>query len=219
MSDSVGPHRWQPTRLPGILQARTLKWVAISFSNAWKWKVKVKLLSRVRLFAIPWTAAHQAPPSMEFSRQEYWSGRHCLLRKDLFGTSICIWTSRWFNSFSPPQCFPFGWYYLHPPEVRESTNEQCFFRQQAFLISPTLEASSPSSSCTELDGEGVADLLPGGDGELWGMLPPPTLSPSWALSCDWLMVVSWPCGIIPGCCLRSAGWALGLMAAIWGWEL
>ena len=60
--------------IPGILQARTLEWVAISFSNAWKWKVKVKLLSRVRLFATPWTAAHQAPPSMGFSRQEYWSG-------------------------------------------------------------------------------------------------------------------------------------------------
>ena len=58
----------------GILQARTLEWVAISFSNAWKWKVKVKLLSRVRLLATPWIAAHQAPPSMGFSRQEYWSG-------------------------------------------------------------------------------------------------------------------------------------------------
>ena len=60
--------------VPGSLQARTLEWVAISFSNAWKWKVKVKLLSRVWLFATPWTAAHQAPPSMGFSRQEYWSG-------------------------------------------------------------------------------------------------------------------------------------------------
>ena len=60
--------------VPGILQARTLEWVAISFSNAWKWKVKVKLLSRVRLFETSWTAAHQAPPSMGFSRQEYWSG-------------------------------------------------------------------------------------------------------------------------------------------------
>ena len=60
--------------IPGILLARTLKWVAISFSNAWKWKVKVKSLSRVRLFATPWTAAYQAPPSMRFSRQEYWSG-------------------------------------------------------------------------------------------------------------------------------------------------
>ena len=60
--------------VPGILQARTLEWVAISFSNAWKWKVKVKLLSCVRLLAAPWTVAHQAPPSMGFSRQEYWSG-------------------------------------------------------------------------------------------------------------------------------------------------
>ena len=60
--------------IPGILQARTLEWVAISFSNAWKWKLKVKSLSRVRLLATPWTAAYQAPPSMGFSRQEYWSG-------------------------------------------------------------------------------------------------------------------------------------------------
>ena len=58
--------------IPGILQARTLEWVAISFSNAWKWKVKVKSLNCVRLFMTPWTAAHQAPPSMGFSRQEYW---------------------------------------------------------------------------------------------------------------------------------------------------
>ena len=60
--------------VPGILQVRTLEWVAISFSNAWKWKVKVKSLSRVRLLATPWTAAHQAPLSMGFSRQECWSG-------------------------------------------------------------------------------------------------------------------------------------------------
>ena len=53
--------------IPGILQARTLEWAAISFSNAWKWKVKVKSLSRVRLLATPWTAAYQAPPSMGFS--------------------------------------------------------------------------------------------------------------------------------------------------------
>ena len=60
--------------VPGILQARALEWVAISFSNACKWKVKVKLLSPVWLLATPWTAAYQAPPSMGFSRQEYWSG-------------------------------------------------------------------------------------------------------------------------------------------------
>ena len=60
--------------VPGILQARTLEWVAISFSNVWKWNVKVKSLSRVRLLATSWTAAYQAPLSMGFSRQEYWSG-------------------------------------------------------------------------------------------------------------------------------------------------
>ena len=60
--------------VPGILQARTLECVAVSFSNAWKWKVKVKSLSHVQLLATPWTAAHQAPPSMGFSRQEYWNG-------------------------------------------------------------------------------------------------------------------------------------------------
>ena len=60
--------------VPGILQARTLEWVAISFSTACKWKVKVKSLSCVRLFATPWTAAYQAPPPVGFSRQEYCSG-------------------------------------------------------------------------------------------------------------------------------------------------
>ena len=58
--------------IPGILQARILEWVAISFSSAWKWKVKVKSLSRVRLLATPRTAAYQAPASIGFSRQEYW---------------------------------------------------------------------------------------------------------------------------------------------------
>ena len=60
--------------IPGILQAKTLEWVAISSSNAWKWKVKVKSLSHVWLLVTPWTAAYQAPLSMGFSRQEYWSG-------------------------------------------------------------------------------------------------------------------------------------------------
>ena len=60
--------------VPGILRARTLEWAAISFSNAWKWKMKVKSLSCVWLSATPWTAAHQAPLSIGFSRQEYWSG-------------------------------------------------------------------------------------------------------------------------------------------------
>ena len=60
--------------VPGILQARTLEWVAISFSNAWKWKVKVKSFSHVSLLATAWTAAYQAPPSLGVSRQEYWHG-------------------------------------------------------------------------------------------------------------------------------------------------
>ena len=75
------PTLWDPidgsppgSLVPEILQVRTLEWVAMSFSNAWKWKVKVKSLSRVRLFTTPWTAAYQASPSMGFSRQQYWSG-------------------------------------------------------------------------------------------------------------------------------------------------
>ena len=74
---TMRPHRWQPlpgSPVPGILQPRILEWVAISFSNAWKWKMKVKSLSCVRLLATPWTAAYQAPLSMGFSRQAYWSG-------------------------------------------------------------------------------------------------------------------------------------------------
>ena len=68
MSNSVWPHRRQPTRLlcPWDSPGRTLEWVAISFSNAWKWKVKGKLLSRVRLLATPRTAAYQAPPSIYY---------------------------------------------------------------------------------------------------------------------------------------------------------
>ena len=66
--------------VPGMLQARTLEWVAISFSNAWKWKVKVKSLSRVQLFATPWTVAYQAPLSMGFSGRSTGVGCHCLLR-------------------------------------------------------------------------------------------------------------------------------------------
>ena len=63
----------QGSPVPGILQARTLEGVAISFSNAWEWKVKVKSLSPVQLLATPWTAADQAPLSMGFARQECWS--------------------------------------------------------------------------------------------------------------------------------------------------
>ena len=74
--------------IPGILQARTLEWVAISFSIAWKLKVKVKSLSRVQLFVTPWTAAYQAPPSMGFSRHKYWSGVPLPSPESAIGTHI-----------------------------------------------------------------------------------------------------------------------------------
>ena len=76
MSDSVRPHRRQPTRLPHPWDSPGKHWSGLPFPspNAWKWKVNVKSFSPVRLLATPWTAAHQAPPSMGFSRQEYWSG-------------------------------------------------------------------------------------------------------------------------------------------------
>ena len=64
----------QAPPVPGILQARVLEWGVISFSNAWKWKEKVKSLSCALLVATPWTAAYQVPLSMGFSRHEYWSG-------------------------------------------------------------------------------------------------------------------------------------------------
>jgi len=80
--------------VPGILQARKLEWVAISFSNAWKWKVKVKSLSRVQLSVTPWTAAHQAPPSMGFSRQKSTGvGCHCFLHNGLW--VIDNWMEIW----------------------------------------------------------------------------------------------------------------------------
>ena len=100
------PHRWQPSRLPvpGILQARTLEWAAISFSTAWKWKVKVKSLSRVRFLATPWTVAYQAPPSMGSSRQECWSG--VPLPPPVWGTdvsSLLSGSSRAPTAVSQPQ--------------------------------------------------------------------------------------------------------------------
>ena len=75
--------------IPGILQARTLEWVAISSSNAWKWKVKVKSFSRIRPSATPWTTANQAPPSMGFSRQESWSGVPLPSLKKGWSLAIC----------------------------------------------------------------------------------------------------------------------------------
>ena len=79
--------------VPGILQVRTLEWVAISFPKAWKWKMKEKSLSRVWLLATSWTAAYQAPPSMGFSRQEYWSGVPLPSPKERWTPeNWCFWT-------------------------------------------------------------------------------------------------------------------------------
>ena len=96
--------------VPGILQAGTLEWVAISFSSAWKWKVKVKLLSHVRPFATPWTTAHQAPPSMGFFRQEYWSGaplpslkHYSITLIHHMAVKLCPVSYRW--------TFSFWWYF------------------------------------------------------------------------------------------------------------
>ena len=88
--------------VPGILQARTLEWVAISFFNAWKWKVKMKSLSRVQPSATPWTAAFQAPPPMGFSRQESWSGEP-LSSPDW----LCMWVIL-------AICSLFKWWALQP---------------------------------------------------------------------------------------------------------
>ena len=87
--------------VPGILQARILEWVAISFSNAGKWKVKVKSFSRVGLLATAWTAAHQAPPSMGFSGKSTAVGCHCLLHSDTSGhqmSGVFPHTTKWFSA-------------------------------------------------------------------------------------------------------------------------
>ena len=90
--------------VPGILQARTLEWVAISFSDAWRWKMKVKSLSRVGLWATPQTAAYQAPPSMGFSRQEDWSGVPSPSPKQL-SLGITKFT-KLINQFTSPEMNP-----------------------------------------------------------------------------------------------------------------
>ena len=108
------PTLWDPrdgsppgSLIPGILQARTLEWVAISFSSAWKWKVKVKSLSRVWPSATPWTAAFQAIPSMGFSRQEYWSGVPLqLLQEQILVKPLHLWDGR-FCKYKQIRCFKY----------------------------------------------------------------------------------------------------------------
>ena len=88
MSDSVWPHRWQPIRLPvpGILQARTLEWIAISFSNAWKWKGSRSVVSNSSL-------PHRLQPTRllhpwEFPGKSTGVGCHHLLRDFFLFSSI-----------------------------------------------------------------------------------------------------------------------------------
>ena len=98
--------------VPEILQARTLEWVAISFSNAWKWKVKVKMLSCVQLFATAWTAAYQAPPSMGFSRQEYWSGVPLPSRVTVLQSLIIYWTIHLISCFKSSHHFRWSLHHI-----------------------------------------------------------------------------------------------------------
>ena len=115
--------------IPGILQARTMEWVAISFSNAWKWKVKVKSFNCVWLLSTPWTAAYQAPPSMGFSRQEYWSGLplpSLLSIGNEFPELFFIWKSIYFSFI-----FKISFIFLHFSRYR-SLNCLFFFSQHSF---------------------------------------------------------------------------------------
>ena len=91
--------------IPGVLQARILEWVAISFSNVWKGKVKVKSLSRVRLLATSWPAAYQAPPSMGFSRQEYWSGVPSLTA-GIYKWLVCCFLNFSSQAYASPFRYP-----------------------------------------------------------------------------------------------------------------
>ena len=87
--------------IPGILQARKLEWAAISLSNVWKWKVKVKSFSPAWLVATPWTTTHQAPLSMGFSRQEYWSGVPLSTNNFLFlFPSIFVFLYSWQQTYA-----------------------------------------------------------------------------------------------------------------------
>ena len=86
--------------IPGILQARTLGWVAISLLQCMKEKGKVRSLSRVQLLATPWTAAYQAPPSMGFSRQEYWSGVPLPSPHFMYSSVLILYS--YFISLLPP---------------------------------------------------------------------------------------------------------------------
>ena len=136
----------------GILQARTLEWVAISFSSAWKWKVKVKSLSCVQLLATLWTAAYQAPPSTGFSRQEYWRGVSlpslvytCVLSRS---SHVRIFVALWFVVYQSPLSmgFPRQEYWsgmpcppprdLPDPGIKPRSHVSCIGRQVLYHSCP-----------------------------------------------------------------------------------
>ena len=119
----------------GILQARTLEWVAISFSNACKWKVKVKSLSHVRLLVTPWTAAYQAPPSMGFSRQEYWSGVPLSSLHDEISVLI---------NWSPRE-LPLSFCPVRKERRQPSTSQEAGSHQTLNLPAPQSWTSSPKN--------------------------------------------------------------------------
>ena len=126
MSGSVQPHRRQPTRLrcPWDSPGKNTGVGCYFLLQCMKWKGKGKSLSRVRLLATPWTAASQAPPSVGFSRQEYWSGCHCLLRRNTWSNrQIWPWNMEWSraktNRVLPRKCTGHN---KHPlPTTQEKT--------------------------------------------------------------------------------------------------
>ena len=137
--------------VPGILQARTLEWVAISFSNSWKWKVKVKSLSCVRLFVTPWTAAYQAPLSMGFSRQEYWSGLPLPSPKMfrlVHNIPCCYVTSVMSDSVRPhrwqPTRLPCPW-----DSPGQNTGVGCYFLLQCMKVKSESEVTQSCLTCSD----------------------------------------------------------------------
>ena len=140
--------------VPGILQATTLEWVAISFSSVWKWKVKVKSLSRAQLLATPWTAAYQAPLSLGFSRQEYWSGVPLpspliLLKyyKSLFESTFFV-IKRLKNSKHAP------------PFIRISHSCCCFLNRYLGFLKHPLRRKQEKAQCWDLKIWGIKDMPP-----------------------------------------------------------
>ena len=133
----------------GFSWPRTLEWVAISFSNAWKWKVKVKSLSRVRLCATPQTAAHQAPLSLGFSWQEHWRGCHVLLQcsfMQLEAVYVYVYICM-LDSVVPTLCYPMDCSTPDFPVLHclpEFAKTHVYWVDDAIFISPSSHLIQPS---------------------------------------------------------------------------